>query len=101
MTLVLFWQFTRRKQIVHNLSEIDIDTGPYLITEIQIHTKDIICSKGFHFVLFLIGIIRRIDADKPIGICPFRIFVQNRIQDIPVYYFGFVSFDQIDHIVAA
>ena len=90
MLPVLFRQFARRQQIAHDLSQIDVDAGPYLIAEMQVHPEDIIRSEGFHFILFLVRLVGGIDTDKPVGIGPLRVFIQDRIQNIPVDFFRIV-----------
>ena len=101
MLPVLFRQFARRQQIAHDLSQIDVDAGPYLIAKVQTHPEDIIRSEGFHFILFLVRLVGGIDTDKPVGIGPLRVFIKDRIQDILVDFFRIVPLDQINHIVAA
>ena len=101
MLLVLFWQFSGRKQVMHYLPQIDIYGLFYLESQVQINAEYVIRTEGLDLILSLERTVGRIDADEPVRIRLLRLLIEDRVQDISVDLLKIRSLCYIYKIIGA
>ena len=98
---VLRRQFSGCQEFLDKLIQIDVDTLPDLEAQIEVDPEQKIRAERFDLVFPLVRLVGGIDTDKPVGIRPLGVPVQDGVQDIAVDHLEPFPLGKIHKVVRA
>ena len=97
----LAFEFSGSEQIMHYLSQINVDTLPDLESEIEVDAYNAVSSECLYFIFFLERDISGVNTYYPVCVSTLRLFVKYRIQYVSVDLLEVFSLCKIYKVIAA
>ena len=96
---LLHRQLAAGQHVLHDLPQIDVHALRALEAEVQPDAEDAVGAVGLQVVGHGLGFVQDVDVDKPVGLRPLGVLVQNGVEDIPVDVLRVRLAVQIDEVV--